>query len=747
MMMMRAALLALPLVVGMGVLRLDPNVDQDWNHTFQLGYFYLHPGRYEMLSMTQILSKYCTTLTPSKVNQAMRHLLASWGMTLNVAATFGIRNSSLETLSHDINACSAAGTEIGMTESEKEFVLNAALALWPWNVYAAKNLAWSLEWEGNPHIARTLCRQTSQISGDLGSLLQGAFVSPPLLWTKEEALFSHLKILSEAQWLLTNIPKRESRVPESYINDPSLVIREYQLTWQYTGISPGVVSNAYSRVLNHLFPFLSFEDPFVEKKREIAPHSTRLPIRLGVLAEHEANSSPGLCLMSILPMLSKLTHLDENQLEVRDFHIIYIRRTNSATMFNVKMEELAAETITVDHNPGHHELGRQAIVALRLDILFFIALPTEKFSMLLAQGRLATAQIQFGIGHPITSGSTAVDYSVVSRDMYLSEKSITRSPATNVTECLLWASRCFDELKKNGTTSLSYCSAMKRQGCISGAESPSKGTSVTSVYSEQLVLFESLGFFIDNPLTYYPETLNFDPLAVAFDSPCDALDLKFQEWQLYPNLTARMLGCRDVNGVWKQRTSHMYIAIQNPKKMHPLFDEVLLRIIQHDIHAKILMEHQMPCLIPRWKKTLNLTEEQVYNHFVFVPRLEHRQYLHLVSLASIFLNTFPFGAGITSSEAIGLCIPVLVFAETSSVIHIALAQVRALGDHWIKEFVASSLDEYVEKVMAIVALESAENPLGLRQYRQEICDSRHKLHGPSPLQAAANEWETFLKRI
>ena len=163
--------------------------------------------------------------------------------------------------------------------------------------------------------------------------------------------------------------------------------------------------------------------------------------------------------------------------------------------------------------------------------------------------------------------------------------------------------------------------------------------------------------------------------------------------------------------------------------------------------AKILVDHRMPCLVPRWKMTLNLTEEQIYRHFIFVPRLEHRQYLHLVSLASVFLNTFPFGAGITSSEAIALCVPVLVYAETSSVLHISLAQVRALGQRWIQEFIVTSIDDYIDKAMRIVRFETAEDSSGLRRYRQEICDSRDALLGSAPLEAATLEWQRFLKRL
>jgi len=716
---------------------------------FALGHFYLGPRSFAAEDFAHVLTMVCL-LPVRETNQAVRHMLASWGMSLNTAATFANRNGSLERLSHDINSCSVSPL---LDEVGKELLYNVALSVWPWNVYASKNLAWMLEWEGSARIARSLYSQTAQITGDVGSLFHGVFVSPPLLWNEEEALSSHLKVLSDAHLLLTAIVTGQHR---HVTTDPSLIIREYQLCWQYTGISPGVISQVYGIVLRHIFSFLSVADPFVVKRRPsldaivsniageaqvddkqlISSNSiTRRTLRVGIVSEHEANSSPGLCLMSILTKLSLLRQHDTAQ---PVYHFIYFRRPDSATTFNVRMEELSQETVTLDNNPGNLELSRELIVAQRLDVIIFIALATEKFTVFLSQARLATVQIQFGIGHPITSGSTAVDYSVVSRLMFMTESSITRSPMLNATKCMEWSSKCEYERKK--LSSGTYCSAMRQMGCITDAAS--RGVTAPTFYTEQVVLFDSLGYFIDSPLTYYPETRDFDPIRYAFESPCDELDLSLQEWGIFPNVSATMLGCGGA-----PRSSHLYIAIQNPKKMHPTFDQVLRLIIERDPTSKILVDDRMPCLVPRWKSTLRLTEKEIFERFVFVPRLEHRQYLKLVSLASVFLNTFPFGAGVTSSEAIALCVPVVVYADTTSVLHIALAQVRALGEPWITRLLATSVQDFVTKAVGIAQLESASNKSGLRHYRKELCQHNAALIGNEPLEEATQEWDRFLQRI
>jgi hypothetical protein len=44
--------------------------------------------------------------------------------------------------------------------------------------------------------------------------------------------------------------------------------------------------------------------------------------------------------------------------------------------------------------------------------------------------------------------------------------------------------------------------------------------------------------------------------------------------------------------------------------------------------------------------------------------------------STVFLNTFPFGAGITTSESLAMCVPVLVLPDLVSTVQLALSQVN-----------------------------------------------------------------------
>ena len=80
-----------------------------------------------------------------------------------------------------------------------------------------------------------------------------------------------------------------------------------------------------------------------------------------------------------------------------------------------------------------------------MDILLYIALPTEKFTVLLSHMRLAPIQISFGnviacnmclnqigIGHPITSGSSAIDFNIIATPMISNYSDVTHGTEDDI---------------------------------------------------------------------------------------------------------------------------------------------------------------------------------------------------------------------------------------------------------------------------------------------------------------------------
>ena len=113
---------------------------------------------------------------------------------------------------------------------------------------------------------------------------------------------------------------------------------------------------------------------------------------------------------------------------------------------------------------------------------------------------------------------------------------------------------------------------------------------------------------------------------------------------------------------------------------------------------------------------------------------------------SVFLNTFPFGTGITSSEAIAVCIPVIVYPEETSVLHFSLAQIRVISDlHGDLEQLLSvhSIDEYVKRAVEIANMPTHES----RVLRETLCKRRAQLFDIERADEAAREWAAFIYKV
>ena len=103
-------------------------------------------------------------------------------------------------------------------------------------------------------------------------------------------------------------------------------------------------------------------------------------------------------------------------------------------------------------------------------------------------------------------------------------------------------------------------------------------------------------------------------------------------------------------------------------------------------------------ILPRISLNFNLTMDELQTHFVFIDRLPHSDYLRLLSFSDVFLTTFPFGAGITSSDAISVSVPLVVYPQGVNVLSISYQQIIELGRHEeslpIRDMLADSISDY-----------------------------------------------------
>lgn len=76
--------------------------------------------------------------------------------------------------------------------------------------------------------------------------------------------------------------------------------------------------------------------------------------------------------------------------------------------------------------------------------------------------------------------------------------------------------------------------------------------------------------------------------------------------------------------------------------------------------------------LPRWGRTLGI---DLVERLVFLPHLPHSEMLLVVANCKAMLDTFPWGGGVTSLEALLAGVPVVTLPARISVLPLAAGQV------------------------------------------------------------------------
>lgn len=593
------------------------------------------------------------------------------GLDLTLLAAFSVYSQKSFEISHALNSCA-----IEKPKQLKEIYFHLALVVFPYNSHVAKNLAFIYEWDGWNGAATNLLATGALLTGDTALHLSAAFVSPPFYWSIAHSLQQHRLLLQRARELLD----------DSHYNmglDPMADIREMQLNPQYIGYATNYVSSMYGAVLRHLYNSYFMDAP-------PAQTASGQRLRLGIVSEHISNSSPGLCIQDILERISAFSC--ESVSPCREIDIIFFDRTNLNTQFAAVMRDIATEVIEVDQ--FNCNASARLIREANVDILLYIALPTEKFTVLLSHMRLAPIQISFGIGHPITSGSSAIDFNIIATPMISNYSDVTHGTEDDI---------------------LSFGSSIH-------------------MYTEQIMLLDSIGYYMSDPLLLYDDMKQWVDDLIVGELNCREVDELMSSLGLPLRAASLVTSCASADAP----QLHLYSCIQIIKKMHPVFDKILFGILEHDPSAIILLSHSAQDLLPRWELSFPHLFPAAYSQLIFMPRLPHYDYLRLLSLSHVFLNTIPFGSGITSSEAIAVCVPVVTLPSHTSVLQLALGQIRQLGDDVATMLIATSIDDYISRAIGL-----ASNV----DIKLMMHDRKMRLFGEEALSAAAMEWFAVLQRL
>jgi hypothetical protein len=202
---------------------------------------------------------------------------------------------------------------------------------------------------------------------------------------------------------------------------------------------------------------------------------------------------------------------------------------------------------------------------------------------------------------------------------------------------------------------------------------------------------------------------------------------------------------------------HLYGVLQSLMKMHPLFDQAMVQLLQRDKNAMIILLrnpkqfHWQLMLQMRLKRVIRSfirqqrlesaseseevllkMEEDLYSRIIFINPLAHRYYAKVICYLDVVLDPFPFGGGVTMCDAIAggcefsnkrlMSIPFVTSGKLQTVHHIAAGFAQVLNGSVNKSATAAwyavDSDKHVnathcqgQKSVAEIEITSNDGPL------------------------------------
>jgi len=143
----------------------------------------------------------------------------------------------------------------------------------------------------------------------------------------------------------------------------------------------------------------------------------------------------------------------------------------------------------------------------------------------------------------------------------------------------------------------------------------------------------------------------------------------------------------------------LYLCPQNLFKVHPDMDDLIAAILRRDSRGVVaLVEGRVrnwsALLRKRWQQSM----PDVQHRIVFVPRMREGDYLNLVALADVMLDTVHFNGMNTSLEALAVGTPVVTLPGNFQRSRHTQAMYRRMG---LDDLIASDADAYVDAAVRI----------------------------------------------
>lgn len=144
---------------------------------------------------------------------------------------------------------------------------------------------------------------------------------------------------------------------------------------------------------------------------------------------------------------------------------------------------------------------------------------------------------------------------------------------------------------------------------------------------------------------------------------------------------------------------HLYICPQNLFKFHPDMDELLAGILRRDPQGKLVMINGR---IDRWTELLKrrwaTSIPDIMDQIIFLPRLDSDDYVNLIEVSDVMLDTLHFNGMNTSLDAFAVGTPVITWPGEFQRGRHTQAMYRKMG---VMECIVDNAQDYIDLALRL----------------------------------------------
>jgi protein O-GlcNAc transferase len=162
-------------------------------------------------------------------------------------------------------------------------------------------------------------------------------------------------------------------------------------------------------------------------------------------------------------------------------------------------------------------------------------------------------------------------------------------------------------------------------------------------------------------------------------------------------------------------TGFVFCAFGNSYKITPVMFDVWMRLVR-EVDGSVLWLLGGSAGVEQNLRREAQARGVAAERLIFAPRLPYADYLRRYQLADLFLDTAPFNAGATASDALWAGLPLVTWSGEAFAARMAGSLLRAAG---LPELVTSSLEEYARTALAL-----ARDPAALAALKARLAQNR-----------------------